>query len=530
MVVSQVPWLECAERLGSAIEKLGYTKLAATSIGLYAAYKVIYALYLSPLRSVPGPFIARITKKRSEIFGATGGRARIALEDYERYGDIYVTRPNAISICNPADIRAVLGTHSFRKNDLYKALDFFEVQTSASARDPKLASLRRRQIGPYFSNSYLARMEDAILEHGIVAIKGRWDSLLKQSSNGEIVVNYHKTFLYATFDTIGSLAFGREFGALESDDPTIGTWLRGTLSYFGLRTFLPLFKYYPFSFLISPLFRLCQGLIDHGARCIAERKKLLADLERTGELDKKPADLLQGFIEIENAESRMRMTPREVHAEAIIALIAGSETSSNSLMWTIHLFLLYPECYKRAVDEVRSAFDKDHLIAYSEAKVQLPYLEACIHESMRLIPAAGGQLPRLVPSEGVTLGGHFIPGGTEINVNILGANYNKKYWKDPHRFDPTRFLDNEEAKKNVFTFSYGVRVCPGKQLAWIEMFTILANMLKDYDIRLPDDITHFGPSTLTDKGYPKLMDAKNLLTTCPTNADRDCRIVISERI
>ncbi|KAJ1954329.1 hypothetical protein GGI12_005812, partial [Dipsacomyces acuminosporus] len=50
--------------------------------------------------------------------------------------------------------------------------------------------------------------------------------------------------------------------------------------------------------------------------------------------------------------------------------------------------MLYPECYRRAVEEVRSAFSRDHLITFSEAKAQLPYIEACIHESLRLAGVA----------------------------------------------------------------------------------------------------------------------------------------------
>ncbi|KAJ1955580.1 hypothetical protein GGI12_005527, partial [Dipsacomyces acuminosporus] len=80
---------------------------------------------------------------------------------------------------------------------------------------------------------------------------------------------------------------------------------------------------------------------------------------------------------------------------------------------------------------------------------------------------------------------------------------NKRYWKNPYHFDPTRFLDSDEAKRNVFTFSYGARVCPGRQLSWFEMLTTLANILKDYDMRFPDDYSIRGPHVLDDKGYPK---------------------------
>ncbi|KAJ1963504.1 hypothetical protein GGI12_002013 [Dipsacomyces acuminosporus] len=529
MVLSQIPWLDYLEQLNVLLSEVGYTRVLATSAGAYAAYKLIHALYLSPLRGVPGPLLARLTDKRAELFGASGDQARKGLEEYEKYGDVYVYKPDSISICNPTDVRKVLGTHQFVKSDFYKTLDVLGSETTNSARDPQFASMRRRQIGPYFSNAYLARMEEAILKHGIASIKETWERQLGQSANGQIEVNYHKSFLYAMFDTIGNLSFGREFGCLKNDDAFVEKWLKGTLTFFGAKTTFPLLKFFPFSLILSPHEHLYKEFLNYAIECIDSRRGLLGELEANGEIDKKPVDLLQGLVDCEDPESKSRMSPDDITAETILLLVAGSETSANTLMTTVHLLMLYPLCFKRAVEEVRSAFDKDHLITFAEAKTKLPYLEACIYESLRHSPVTGGQWPRVAPKEGASLGGHFIPGGTEININIAGTNMNKNYWNNPHLFDPTRFLNNDEAKRNVFTFSYGVRVCPGRQLAWIEMLTILSNILKDYDLRYPDDYTLHGPNILNEHGYPKLMDSKLFITNGPTDSERDCRVVVSKR-
>ncbi|KAJ1953751.1 hypothetical protein GGI12_005951, partial [Dipsacomyces acuminosporus] len=78
-------------------------------------------------------------------------------------------------------------------------------------------------------------MEGAIVKHGIVSIKDKWDEMLKESENGQVEINYHKTYLYATFDTISSLAFGRELGALKNDDPTMANWLKATMAYLAVK-------------------------------------------------------------------------------------------------------------------------------------------------------------------------------------------------------------------------------------------------------------------------------------------------------
>ncbi|KAJ1933381.1 hypothetical protein FBU59_006046, partial [Linderina macrospora] len=213
-------------------------------------------------------------------------------------------------------------------------------------------------------------------------------------------------------------------------------------------------------------------------------------------------------------------------AETIVTLLAGSETSSNTLLWTIHLLLLNPVSMKRVVDEVRTKFAKDHVITYSEGRTGLPFLEACLYESMRLKPVSGGQWPRLVPKGGVTVCGHFLPEGTEVCLNFSGIHHHADYWSDPYAFNPERFMDNDEAKRKLLTFGTGVRICPGRNLAWLEMVPILANLLKDFDIGLPDNVP-FGPEILDEDGYPKVMDSKHFIVPAPTNSDRDGRIIIS---
>ncbi|KAI8322152.1 cytochrome P450 [Martensiomyces pterosporus] len=528
-LLQEVDWLDILGRLNAVVSRLGYTNILATSAGVLAAYKAIYALYLSPLRNVPGPFLARLTNKRAEFLGAAGEQARKAREEYELYGDIYVYQPNAVSISNPADIRTVLGSHVFPKAAFYNATDSLGEKTLLSARDPQLASMKRRQIGPYFSSSYLARAEPAIMKHGIYALKEKWDRLLNASADGKAEVNYHKDFLLATFDIIGALAFGKGFGALKNDDHTIVKWMSATVTLFGANSLLPLVTIFPFSLLMWPWQRQYNKLIVHGGKCIAERRELLAKLGKNAAEGEKPADLLQGFIDAEDPESKIKMTPNQVHAESLLMLTVGSETSSNTLLTTVHLLMLYPIHYKRAVEEVRSVFDREHTITYAEAKSKLPFVEACLYESMRVAPVTGGQWPRVAPEGGVTLSGHFIPAGTEIHVNISGANLNKNYWNDPYLFDPTRFVNNEEAKRNMLAFSAGIRICPGKHLAWIEMLTILANALKDYDFALPKGYTLCGPNVLDENGYPKLMDSLHFFVTIPKNSARDCRLVISKR-
>ncbi|KAI8325397.1 cytochrome P450 [Martensiomyces pterosporus] len=505
------------------IDSVGRITALSSVIAAYAAWRVGYALFLSPLRNIPGPFLARLTHMRWQLIAFTGGAAKAADEDYNRYGDIYVLAPNAVSISNPSDCRTVFGSHAFVKTDFYKSVDILGVHNIFSTRDPQFNQMRRRQIGPSYTLGYLSRMEPKIVKYGIEALKTKWDQVIDEASKSgrKAVVNVNQDLLYATFDITGALAFGREFNALKNNDPKVIEWVASTVHYFGIITNIPLLLWFPFSLILGNMKANLMSLTSFGNESVVVRKKHLAE---GGE---KIEDLLGAFIEAEDSETKNRMSNEHLLAEIVITLLAGSETSSNTIMWTIHLLTLYPECLKRATQEVRSKFAKGHTIAYTEGRAQLQYLEACLYESMRLKPVTEGQWPRVVPKGGITLSGHFLPAGTEVNINTGGVTRNKGSWKDPYLFNPQRFIDDEDLKRSVFAFSTGVRICPGRNLAWIEMITILANLLKDYDISLPQDAA-FGPHILNEHGQPRLMDSKYFIVSTPANASRDCRLVISK--
>ncbi|OMJ11248.1 Cytochrome P450 2U1, partial [Smittium culicis] len=104
---------------------------------------------------------------------------------------------------------------------------------------------------------------------------------------------------------------------------------------------------------------------------------------------------------------------------------------------------------------------------------------------------------------------------------------------DPRTFNPDRFLgpEGEKLKKEIVAFSTGVRICPGRNLAWMEILQIIPNMLKDFDLELPAD-SKFGPNILDPKRNNQPLLPKDITfgTRSPANPDADCNIVIKKRV
>jgi cytochrome P450 len=518
------PLLTAYTLFHDALHEYGIPRLLAFFFVLLMLWRITYELFFSPLRNIPGSFLARLSSKHSILKRVLANGPKSVQADYEKYGSIYVHRPNGVSISNPKDIRAVLTSQEFRKTDIYKMLDILGNPSIFTTRDPAQASLRRRQIGPYLNHGFLGRMEALILRYSTHAIKSKWDKLIEKNDGKPITINYRNDTQYATFDTIGALAFGREFNALANDDQTIIKWIEATGFYLGMTKNFPLLNFYPFSRLIRRSKKMYDDFIRYSKESVEIRRKKLVD----DEAEEKPVDLLQVFIDAEDPESKIKMNPHEVVTESIAMQLAGSESTSFVTSWVIHLLTLYPEHLKRVTEEIRSQFDLDHLITFAECRTELPYLEACIYETLRYSPITSGFMPRISYTKGITVEGHYIPPGVEVAINLIGAHSNKDIWTNPHLYDPSRFLGDEQAKRNVFAFSYGHRNCIGRNLAWVEIMIIIANILKDYDISLPEDSV-CGPHNVDELGRPKIMPTRSALFTTPKYPDRDCRLVIAKR-
>ncbi|KAJ2716832.1 hypothetical protein H4R19_000395 [Coemansia spiralis] len=489
--------------------------------GAYLAWKVIYALYFSPLRKVPGPFLARISwipMRLTEIFGT---EPEVMRWHYEKYGPVFVLEPTRIAVCDPGDCVRVLGTHAFRKDYYYDRVKFLEPNIFLTS-DPELNHHRRQRIGPALNLRNLLQMESTIHAAGPGQLLAKWDQAIAAAGpDGQVRVCYFDDFLLMAFDVMTLLSFGQARRSLTTGDRKIVNWVRQCVQVMFLEMVMPVIRHRPLKWVFGRLY----GDVDHffafAMDAIGARKQSLRD---GGD---KPNDILQSFIDAEDPEAKIHMTPSEVRTETILQLMAGADTSALTLCWTVHLLLLHPQCLQRAVDEVRGAFAAGHTVTYEEAKEKLPYLEACFYESLRVRPVTSN-LPRRVQPGGAFFQGHFIPDSYSCTVCLAAANMNTGAWEQPHVFDPDRFLDNPENKRKLLTFSTGVRICPGRHLAWWEITTGLANVLNAYDIALPDD-ARFRPDRLDSKGQPAIMPGYHGVTSFPRYPTRDCIAIISKR-
>jgi cytochrome P450 len=144
------------------------------------------------------------------------------------------------------------------------------------------------------------------------------------------------------------------------------------------------------------------------------------------------------------------------------------------------------------IDEAADAGRISKPISDKEARA-LPYLNAVEKEAMRLHSSVGLLLERHVPAGGATICGQYIPGGTIVGINPWVLQHDPAVYPDPHAFKPERWLEAAPEhlaamEKSFFAFGAGNRVCLGKNISYIEMRKIIPEVVREFDISLPNGV------------------------------------------
>ena len=220
-------------------------------------------------------------------------------------------------------------------------------------------------------------------------------------------------------------------------------------------------------------------------------------------------DFVDLYIQVsrDSKEERSDVFSQDSMLQVILELfIAGSETTYNTLNWAFLFMAEHPETQARCLKEIDDNVGDKHIEFADRSK--MPYIEATISEIQR----HGSVVPLSVmhsTSEDTALLGYRIPRKTVVMPSLYSANMDPKYWENPDKFFPDRFLDDMGKLQKcdaLLSFSTGPRVCLGEPLAKMELFLIFANLIKRFEFsRENDDVKHsmeLKPNQATSAPFP----------------------------
>jgi len=258
------------------------------------------------------------------------------------------------------------------------------------------------------------------------------------------------------FDVSGQLFFG-------GVDPALASAIKEACEQMGRIVFRR----------ISSAFPLPLAVPTRENRRFAAYKRRVDDLVHGVIRDRRTeAGCAQDFLGriLADAASIARpLTDAQIRDEVVTLMIAGFETSSVMIIWTLHLLAQHPEYLTRLQEELKTVDDPADLGSDS-------LLRAVLKESLRLFPPS--PLISRQNIEPITLGGVSLPAGTNFVMSQYVTHRDERFWEKASEFMPERFWRQDVPKFAYFPFSMGPRRCVGEDLATTEALIIIGTLIK----------------------------------------------------
>lgn len=466
----------------------------------------------------PGPTSSReirgiLSMMSDDILGAMDFMA-------ERYGNVSAVRAGkspVVFVRGAGAARHVLVT----AQDRYVKAQAFELfqpllgDGLVTSAGEKWRS-HRKLVQPMFAKRHLVPFANHMADAASTALDG-WQA---DWQSGQFV-DVADEILHVGLDTVGRALISHDFsgvaptfeGAMSDSLSAIGEMVRSRAVF--LSQDYPRLGVVRAAKISKPLvWRQYVNDADAADSIIAE----IVDA-RTRDGQGERDDLLRLLMETRDATTGERLSRREVIDEAKTFVMAGHETTAHGLAWMFFLLGQNHEARTRLQAEVDDVL-QGRIPNAADAEL-LPWTRACFEEAMRLFPPVWH-----VPREAVhddLLEGYLIPAGSRVLVSIWSTHRDPAVWREPSKYDPTRWLDDAHKERPRFSylpFGGGRRACIGQGFAMLNAIILGAMISQRFEFdNVESALVEFEPTiTLRARsGVPMRVKKRDLDLKLSTN-------------
>ncbi|KAF9233331.1 cytochrome P450 [Melanogaster broomeanus] len=378
---------------------------------------------------------------------------------------------------------------------------------------------QRKSLTPAFSNNSIRGLTSVFYDSAY-KVKGAWDALIESGGNDSAVIEVQSWMNHVSLDTIGLAGFSHDFGSLDGKPALVTEILDafGGSSAASALHVMSLLLAQAFPFMIRlPTTRT--KLVNKLTDSIGEISPVLLNrMKKEKELgieDHRGEKSIIGLlIKAGSEDAELRLSNEEVMAQMKMLILAGYETTSISLTWALIELAQNPARQTRLREELL-AFGGDP--TYDQLSSNLPYLDAVVHETLRMHPpipesnriaVEDDVIPLSQPvrtKSGKLVDNISIAKNTLVTVNIPHINRSNVIWgPDAKAWRPERWLEEDgipkkaqevQGHRHLLTFVDGTRTCLGRSFALTEFKIVLSVLVKNFVFELRD-----GPDTKVEIG------------------------------
>lgn len=338
--------------------------------------------------------------------------------------------------------------------------------------------LNPRMLKPKHVSSYTNTINEVVTDF---IEKVAW---LRETGGQGVMVNNLTEELYKfAFEGICSVLFETRMGCMDETIPEeTQKFITSVGEMFRLSQVVIIFPRFVWPYL--PFWKRFVATWDHLFK-VSEKlvQKKLEELQKKVDLDQNVEGAYLTHLLLSE-----KMTVNEILGSITELLLAGVDTTSNTIAWALYHLAKEPEIQEQLYQEVISVCPGDK-IPVSDDAAKMPFMKAIIRETLRLYPVVPGNA-RVTVENDIIVGDHLFPKNTLFHLCHYAVSYDETIFPKPHLFLPQRWLrgSDEKSKLHPFgsvPFGFGTRACLGRRVAELEMYLLLSRLIKHYELR-PD--------------------------------------------
>jgi cytochrome P450 len=434
------------------------------------------------IADLPGP---RALPLVGSLLQVTRGRMHQTLEAWAiEFGPFFRVKLGPRTLLVVADREAVKTVlldrpHGFRRSRHMESIGLeMGLTPGVFAANGEVWRQQRRLVMAALDGAHVRAYFPALLAI-TQRLRGRW----LRAANTTTAIELQSDLMRFTVDAIAGFALGTDINTLETDDQLLPQHLEriSRAMFKRMLSLIPLWRY-----LRLPSDRQLERSVAATNSAItqfiaAARQRLASDAARHSH----PPNLLEAMI-VAAEEGDGTITDREIAGNALTMMVAGEDTTANTLAWMIYFLQRHPDALHRAQAEVRDRA-ADSARFTPEQIASLDFLEACTQETMRLKPAAPIQVAESLRDS--VIAGIRVPAGTTLLCLMRSDSLSARHFLNPEAFAPERWLMgsgpsqiSSAARRVSMPFGAGPRICPGRNLALLEIKFAMAMLLAHFEI------------------------------------------------